>query len=99
MKIAPFQSQQQLDLLDLPGEAERELTLKGWGIRVQAGGAGMVWHRPRLVEVRQQGRVRRVPIRDATLWAMLGLWLATLAMVGLVEWQRRQSEQYRSGAR
>jgi hypothetical protein len=51
-----------------------------------------VWHRPRLVEVRQQGRVRRVPIRDATLWAMLGLWLATLAMVGLVEWQRRQSE-------
>ncbi|HZO72513.1 MAG TPA: hypothetical protein VFB60_09955 [Ktedonobacteraceae bacterium] len=59
----------------------RQITLIGRTLQVRWRGGGFAWHRPIAVEVQQGNDVQRLPIRDTTRIAMVGI-----ALTGLLFW-------------
>ena len=58
----------------------KQITLIGRALQVKWPGGGFVWQRPIAVEVRQGSIVRRLPIRNGTRIAMIGIVLAGLLL-------------------
>jgi hypothetical protein len=58
-------------------------------VRLNWPGGGIAWYRPACVEVRVDGGMRQVPIRDTTRWAVGGAIVAPLALAALVHWAQR----------
>ena len=61
----------------------KQITLIGRARQVKWPGGGFVWQRPIAVEVQQGSVVRRLPIRNATRMAMIGIVLTGL-LLGLL---------------
>lgn len=62
-------------------------------LRLLGGRMNAIWNRPAGVRVRAQGSERWLPVRDVTRRAQLGIWATALAVIGLVEWQRRKQNR------
>ncbi len=86
MNIGIFRSR---DTVDLPATDARHIRLVGGGARLNWSGGGLVWHTPLWVEVRQQEKVRRLPIVNMTLLLSVGIWLVARVLVGM--WKAKQA--------
>ncbi len=64
----------------------REITPIARQVTVTWPGGRVLWQTPTAVEVRERGRVRRIPIRDATSRLILTIALAELAAGAALWW-------------
>lgn len=66
-----------------------ELTPVARVVRLDWPSGGIAWYRPGWVEVREGHGVRRIPIRDATRWAVAGVIVAQVVLAALALWAER----------
>jgi hypothetical protein len=52
-------------------------------VAIRWPGGQVAWQTPRAVEVREQGRIRRIPIRDTTARIMLAMILAECGLAAV----------------
>lgn len=67
----------------------------GQVLQLKWPGGGLVWHRPRAVEVRQHGQSTRLPIPDVTRRLQIGLAAATALLLWGLPWLIRQVRRAR----
>ena len=60
-------------------------------LNVRFGGVGYAWVWPIGVIATRAGMVQRIPIIDATRWALFSIWFG-VAFAGLVIWLSRRRE-------
>ena len=80
--------------IDTAGDRRLVPVVRSWRLSLLGGRLWAVWSRPLAVEVRRLGHRRRLPIRDTTRRAQLTVWLAGLAITGIL-WRLGRKERRR----
>ena len=68
----------------------------GQMLQVKWPGGGIVWHRPRAIEVHQNGQSTRLPISDVTRRLQISLAAATALLLWSMPWIIRRVRRARS---
>ncbi len=67
----------------------RQVVPIGYAIQARWHGGGFTWHRPLAVEIRDGDNIRRLPIHDVTLEAIISIFMMGSAIVILAaSWKR-----------